>query len=524
MKSIPIVDLFAGPGGLGEGFSSLSDTASGQVFDIIVSVEKHSVAHQTLELRSFFRKFPYGDAPDEYYSYLRKEISREDLFEAFPEEAAAAKDEAWCATLGSGDELNHRLDERIKSLTCGYGDRWVLVGGPPCQAYSTAGRARRKNIDSYSAEDDERNFLYKEYLRILAEHHPAVFVMENVKGMLSAKVNGSSMFKKILEDLACPSGRTYLGTEEVDCLGVEYDIYSLVVPAFNTAENNTVSNAMDYIIEAEKYGIPQTRHRVVLLGVKKDFFKGSPKNLEETEPVCARHVIDGLPTLRSGLSREKDSGERWRSIVVGAFDEDWLNIDLGTKKDKEIQETIVSALAELEAQDFSRGAEFMEGNITVNDDLAWWYLDDRLGGACNHISKAHMNSDLHRYLYAACFAELYKKSPKILEFPPSLLPNHKNVKSGHFNDRFKVQLSDQPATTITSHISKDGHYYIHYDPVQCRSLTVREAARLQTFPDNYFFEGNRTQQYVQVGNAVPPLLARKIAVIVRDIFQETESM
>ncbi|MCY1371326.1 DNA (cytosine-5-)-methyltransferase [compost metagenome] len=130
-----------------------------------------------------------------------------------------------------------------------------------------------------------------------------------------------------------------------------------------------------------------------------------------------------------------------------------------------------------------------------------------------------MSSDLRRYVYAAVFAHVRKGSPKgHQDFDlPGLEPDHKNWKTGKFSDRFRVQRAGIPSTTITSHIAKDGHYFIHYDPTQCRSLTVREAARLQTFPDNYFFLGNRTQQFHQVGNAVPPLLARKIADVVARI-------
>ena len=159
--------------------------------------------------------------------------------------------------------------------------------------------------------------------------------------------------------------------------------------------------------------------------------------------------------------------------------------------------------------------------IVTPEEYYKWYVDERLNGVCNHETRAHIRKDLHRYFFAAVFARQNGRSPTLNDFPKELLPKHENVQlalnGSRFNDRFRVQISGRPSTTVVSHISKDGHYYIHYDPSQCRSLTVREAARLQTFPDNYFFEGNRTQQYHQVGDAVPPLLANKITEIVFNV-------
>jgi DNA (cytosine-5)-methyltransferase 1 len=151
--------------------------------------------------------------------------------------------------------------------------------------------------------------------------------------------------------------------------------------------------------------------------------------------------------------------------------------------------------------------------------LAEWYGKQNLPFILNHECRNHMVSDLQRYFYAACYSKVYHRSPKISDFPRQLWPAHANVQNASskviFDDRFRVQCENGPSTTVVSHISKDGHYYIHPDPRQCRSLTVREAARLQTFPDDYFFTGSRTAQFHQVGNAVPPYLAFEIATAVK---------
>jgi DNA (cytosine-5)-methyltransferase 1 len=169
-------------------------------------------------------------------------------------------------------------------------------------------------------------------------------------------------------------------------------------------------------------------------------------------------------------------------------------------------------------RDPGTGARWMPRTAASNrvpEHLSRWLLDDRLDGILNHEVRGHMEADLRRYAYAAAFAAEHGHSPRgAEEFPESLHPEHRNWKSGKFIDRFKVQQWTLPSSTITSHLSKDGHYFIHPDPAQIRSLSVREAARLQTFPDNYFFEGARGAQFRQVGNAVPPWMARQIASVV----------
>ena len=246
----PVIDLFAGPGGLGEGFSSIVDGRGDRRFEVKISVEKDEIAHKTLSLRALFRSFRNGAIPDSYYDYVRGNITRAELFahRSIPEDARVAASEAKCAELGVTPHKT--IDAWIRSALDG-AKEWVLIGGPPCQAYSVAGRARLRPTDPVKFENDKRHFLYTEYLRIIREFGPAVFVMENVKGMLTSRHGGLLIFDRILADLRSPGN------------GFEYRIRSLVV-------DGEELQPQDYVIEAEKFGVPQTRHRVILFGIRSD--------------------------------------------------------------------------------------------------------------------------------------------------------------------------------------------------------------------------------------------------------------
>lgn len=506
---IPVIDLFAGPGGLGEGFSSLLDEeGKDPLFKIALSIEKDKGAHQTLKLRSFFRQFRKEDVPEDYYRFLRKEISLEELYELYPEQHDLADKEAWMVTLGEAS--NDLVKKRIKKAL-GRSKKWVLIGGPPCQAYSLVGRNRRGGISG----DDPRAYLYKEYLRIIRDHFPPVFVMENVKGLISSKIDGEYVLSHILKDLKDPAGALESKSKGKT---YTYRIFSLIKSpgGYSRIDNSPFHFPKEFVIESEKYGIPQRRHRVIFLGIREDI-ENKPDLLEEQDPVTVKDVIHTMPRLRGGLSRVKDSSGSFIQVLNGLLDatnQSRIRLKAGRELAKYIRKTIEGLIV----SDEDRGKEFLKGAVSV-DYRPDWYLDERIGGAINHSTRSHMEEDLLRYFYVSAFGKVNGRSAKLKDFPEALLPNHKNVKEGRdfakFADRFRVQLANAPATTITSHISKDGHYYIHYDSAQCRSLTVREAARIQTFPDNYFFCGGRTSQYHQVGNAVPPLLAFQIAEVVK---------
>jgi DNA (cytosine-5)-methyltransferase 1 len=510
---IPVVDLFAGPGGLSEGFSSVED---GVRFDVALSVEKDEAAHKTLVLRSFFRQFEAAAVPESYYQYLRGDITREDLRTENKHAFTAAEELCLRLELGrprATSRVCHEIENRIN-----INSPWVLIGGPPCQAYSVVGRSRHAKTAKDEFESDERHTLYREYLKVLAKCQPSIFVLENVKGLLSAELKGSSTFESLLLDLQSPkvalrepAGRQKPATRR----GGEYQIYSFTNPRKDPFE----LKPSDYVIEAERFGIPQRRHRVILLGIRQDLIWRTPRSLKPDVAPTVLDAIGDLSPLRSRLSSGEESKEVWAVQIRRE-----LQGLRKTADNNEIWNRMCQAASRLNGHYGIGGRAVAKADTPPSKSgLFRWFRDSRMDFVCNHETRCHKTDDLVRYLFASVYADAYTRSPKLHQFPPSLLPNHRNARAavalrhGHFNDRFRVQVPSEPATTVTSHMAKDGHSFIHHDVSQCRSWTVREAARTQTFPDNYFFEGFRTDQYRQVGNAVPPLLARKIGELVASI-------
>lgn len=499
-----IVDLFAGPGGLGEGFASL-DVGGHAPFRIGISIEKEASAHRTLTLRAFLRAHQthHGALPKAFIDFHAGLIPEPDWSEVDAAAWQHATAEAQCLELGT-EPAAAAIDHAIGALRREFDDT-ILIGGPPCQAYSLVGRARAKGKVGYVPEEDERHYLFREYIRVLDRLRPAAFVMENVKGMLSSTVESRLVFEMLMEDLAS------LGTGR----GHHYEMRAIRV-ADGSASLQEAAQPSDFIVRAEEWGVPQRRHRVIIVGIRSDL---ADRATETSVPVSGvtRTVDDAIgmmPDLRSGLSRGRDDPASWRREVVEAAA---LLAGIHRGKEDGPLRDVFSAVATglkngLLAPRLS--AQRPEGYGTSDEKLLSSLENPALRGIAQHETRGHMPSDLGRYLFAAVFGAVRGYSPKASDFPLSLSPDHRNWHSGVFNDRFRVQVAGEPSTTVTSHISKDGHYFIHPDPMQCRSLTVREAARLQTFPDDYYFLGNRTQQYVQVGNAVPPFLARQIANIV----------
>jgi DNA (cytosine-5)-methyltransferase 1 len=309
----PVIDVFAGPGGLGEGFASLGSAVdqSRKIYRIALSIEKDKTAQSTLMLRHFFRQFEPDRVPDDYYGFLANRISLDELYRRHPDESGRARESAWQCELGAED--NQLVIQRIRRALRGAA-KWVLVGGPPCQAYSLAGRSRMKDQPGFVT--DHRHRLYREYLRIIADHKPPVFVMENVKGLLSAQLDGTSTIELIMKDLQEPELAIYARSG-----GVRYRLYSLSTGDEVSAIDKNVSA---FVVRSELYGIPQARHRIIVVGVKADL-NVTPGKLVREPAVTVEQVIGDLPRLRSRISRGPDSAQRWHAELMDALKAPWVS-------------------------------------------------------------------------------------------------------------------------------------------------------------------------------------------------------
>ena len=417
-KKVRFIDLFAGCGGLSEGFIQ-----SG--YSPVAHVEIDQAACYTLKTRMAYHWLKNNDKLDVYRDYLKGKLSRDEFYAKIPNEVLDSV-------------INKEIGEKtlpslFKTIDSDVGDDPIdlIVGGPPCQAYSLVGRARK------SMEGNPRNYLFRYYIEFLKHYKPKCFVFENVVGLLSA---------------ADKDGNKYL---------------DMMINGFKAAGYTTSFET----INTKKIGIPQARKRVIIIGVRgRKKFK-YPKMRGKPFKYTVREMLDGLPELSAGGTAEpfdiKVSGDSKNALkATGVFDE----------------------------------------VIPVTQ----------------HQVRPNNANDLEIYKRVV---ELWDKEHKRLSYdtlPPNL-QTHANRKT--FKDRFKVVASDEKVChTVVAHIHKDGHYYIHPDIKQNRSISVREAARLQTFPDNYYFESSskrpgRAAPYRQIGNAVPVMFAKKIAEAMKGLLK-----
>ena len=401
---INIIDLFSGAGGLTEGFRN-------QRYKILGHVEKEKAACETLKLREVYYYLKENNKLGLYNDFLNSKTSIEDLLKHIPREKL-------------NKILNFEISqENIHSIFSFFDDLGEnvdgIIGGPPCQAYSTIGRARNASKKS----SDERIYLYKFYIHFLNKYQPQFFIFENVKGLLS--------FRDADDEFLLPRMK-----KEFEEAG-----YSLGYEVLNT----------------KNYGVPQSRERLIIFGVmneKKELIQEFFKNLKKYEEneVDVKTAFQGLPSLRAG-----------------EVNNSYTNLS--------------------------------------NDYVERFFLQDSKTPLTQNIARPNNSNDLAIYKIVA----EAKKNGINIKYSDldSGLKTHKHTDK--FLDRFKALSWDSPSHTVVAHISKDGHHYIHPDTKQNRSITVREAARLQGFPDNYYFLDSRTSALTQIGNAVPPIFSKKMA-------------
>lgn len=440
-KKIFAIDLFAGCGGLSEGFKQVG-------FDVVAQVEMDKWACETLRTRHLYYGLKENRKGNLYRKYIREEIARENIINKFPNLKESISLRVIQTALGE-DSIDRILERVESSMKFHSASKFhILLGGPPCQPYSIAGRSR----DPFRMENDKRHYLYKHYLEILEYLQPDFFLYENVPGLFTARAEGKEIFRKILDDFS------------------SLDPAYKITPPLELIYNDPCS----YILNSADFHIPQNRKRLFLIGYKKSL---------EFKNAGIRNIFTRLQK-RAIKNRKKG----------------FLTVD--------------DAIGDLPPLRPGEGNDGWFGPYNLDPLLKSYQIKIRKNspGIINHKARTHMEGDLERYRF---FVEHHKNGNgaaalnDLIKERPDLIPKHRHLDK--FLDRFKVQWWNRPSSTITSHICKDGHYYIHPDISQCRSFTVREAARSQSFPDNFKFEGPRTEQFRQVGNAVSPLMAKVIA-------------
>ena len=410
-ENLRYIDLFAGAGGLSEGFIR-------EGFVPVTHLEMGKDACDTLRTRLAYHHLRLTNNLNPYYSYLKKEISRNELWDMIPHEIiqSVLHEEITSQTIGNiFQQIDERLDSKIVKL---------IIGGPPCQAYSLIGRSRDPN----RMNGDKRNYLFRFYGEFLNRYKPEYFVFENVLGLLSA---GTQMYLNEMIQL-------------FESIG-----YTSVLQVLN----------------AEEYGVLQRRRRVIIIGRrgKKKFPFPKIETIENNWQIKKDLFFD-LPKLKPGEE---------------------LNIAEYTKPMNEYERLT----------GIRNGIDFIT----------------------QHITRHHNERDLEIYSIAI---NKWLNGKKRLHYDelPKRLQTHNNTHA--FLDRFKVIDPEGHSHTVVAHIAKDGHYYIYPDLNQVRSISVREAARIQSFPDSYYFEGGRTAAFKQIGNAVPPLMAASLAKTIFQLLSE----